>query len=436
MAGGTFKTRNKVRPGAYINVKGTEKANLPVSERGILVLPLKLDFGAKTNVVDYQSDFKKLYGHEIYDIELLSINEGLKGASKIIVYRLNDGGVKASANDENISVVAKYAGTLGNKLKIAVIETTENKFIVETFLDTELVDSQEVTTAAEVKNNDYVEFTVTNLVETAGLILSSGTDDTVANSDYTDFLTYIEKQKYNTIAFNIADTEATTLVPIIKNFIERQREDLGIKVQAVIPTSSVTVDYEGIIQVENGVKLLDETIIDKATITAYIGGLTAGADVATSNTYVQYEGAAEAYPQKTHEEIIACIESGKIVFNEDCKIETDINSLVTYGDGKISSMSKNRTIRVLDSICNDIKDVFHSKYIGKVNNDDDGRNLLKADIISYMQNLESLGAIEEFDVANDISVVADENNKDVIIVDVATKTIDSMEKLYMTINLI
>ena len=97
-------------------------------------------------------------------------------------------------------------------------------------------------------------------------------------------------------------------------------------------------------------------------------------------------------------------------------------------------MAKNRTIRVLDSICNDIKDTFNTKYIGKVSNDEDGRNLLKADIISYMQNLESQGAIETFDTQNDITVLQGDN-KDVIVVNVAVQTIDSMEKLYMTINL-
>lgn len=434
MAGGTFKTQNKVRPGAYINIKGTEKANVPVSERGILVLPLKLDFGAKVNVVDYQSDFKKLYGHELYDLKLLAINDGLKGAAKIIVYRLNYGGVKATISDENITVTAKHAGTRGNNLSVAIIEKTDGKFIVETYLDGEVVDTQEVTTQDELINNDYVEFTVTALAANAGLVLTGGTDADVSNSAYTDFLAYIETQKYNTIAFNISEDECTTLVPIVKNFIERQREDLGVKVQAVIPVSSVKTDYEGIIQVENGVKLTDGTIIDKAAITAYIGGLTAGADVAESNTYVEYEGAAEPYPAKTHEEIIESIKAGNIVFNENCKIETDVNSLITFENGKTSAMAKNRTIRVLDSICNDIKDTFNNKYIGKVNDNEDGRNLLKADILSYMQNLQSQGAIEEFDATNDISVLQGDN-KDAIVVIVFVKTIDSMEKMYMTINL-
>lgn len=435
MAGGTFKSYNKKRPGAYINVVGTEKTNLPVSERGILVLPLKLDFGAKVNVVDYQTNFKKIYGHELSESIMLPINDGLKGAAKIIVYRLNDGGTKASVSDENISITAKYAGTLGNSLKVAITAKTNSKFLVETFLNNEVVDSQEIASSSEIQNNDYVEFNITTLAATAGMSLTGGTDATVSNNSYVEFLNYIETQKYNTIAFKLTEQETATLIPIIKNFVERQREELGTKVQVVVPTSNVTTDYEGIIQVENGVKLVDGTTIDKYDITAFVGGLTAGKSVSESNTYVKYDGASEPYPRKTHEEIEASIEAGNIVFNEDCKIETDINSLITFTNGKISSMSKNRTIRVLDAICNDIKETFTSKYIGKINNDENGRNLLKSDIISYMRNLESQGAINEFDSSTDIEVIQGER-KDDIIANIAVETIDSMEKLYMTINLV
>lgn len=435
MAGGTFKTHNKVRPGAYINVVGTEKSNVPVSNIGILVLPLKLDFGAQVNVVNYQSDFKKLYGHEIYDEELLPICDGLKGAQSIIVYRLNSLGQKATITNSGNTVTAKYPGTLGNSLKIVIIEGTSDEYVIETYLGTTLVDSQEVANVSEIQNNEYVDFSITTLAANAGLILAGGTDSEVTNSDYTNFLNYIETQKYNTIAFNITDAETSTLVPLIKNFIERQREDLGIKVQAVVPASSIRLDYEGMIQVINGVKLTDGTIIDKTKITAYVGGLTAGGDVATSNTYTKYEGASEPYPRKTHDEIVEAIKNGNIVFNEDCKIETDINSLVTFENGKISAMAKNRTIRVLDSICNDIKDVFNNKFIGKISNNDDGRNLLKADILSYMQNLENVGAIEDFNSNTDVTVDLGED-KDTIIASVAVKTTDSMEKLYMTINLV
>lgn len=434
MAGGTFKTYNKVRPGAYTNVVGTEKANVPVSERGVLVLPLKLKFGSKTNSVTYQSNFKKLFGYEIFDEELRAIRDGLKGAKTVIVYRLNDGGEKATASDDNIKATAKYAGTLGNAIKVAVVAKTDSKFLVETYLNDEIVDTQEVATKEEVLNNDFVDFEVTNLVAVAGLTLTGGTDKDVSNSDYTTFLSYIEKEKYNAIAFNISETECTTLIPVIKNFVERQRDELGIKIQAVVPDSTIVADYEGIIPIDNGVKLADGTILSKEVMTAYVGGLTAGADVAKSNTYVKYDEGVAPEPARTHEEIIEIVKSGKIVFNEECKIETDINSLVTFENGKISAMSKNRTIRVLDSICNDTKELFASKYIGKVNNDEDGRNLLKADIISYMQNLQIAGAIEDFDATNDITVIAGENKDDVII-DIAVKTVDSMEKLYMTINL-
>ncbi len=435
MAGGTFKTMNKTRPGAYIDIVGKDKANVPVSERGILAVPISLDWGATVNVVDYKTDFKKVLGAELFADSLLAINDGLKNSQKIIVYRLNHGGVKASITNANMTLTAKYPGTLGNSLKVVIIEETNGKFLINTYLGTELVDTQEVATASEIVNNDYIDFAITTLEATAGATLSGGTNSTVTNASYTEFLSYIETQKYNTIAFSLTSEESSTLLQLIVNFIERQREELGIKVQAVVPYYGTDTDYEGIILVDNGVKLTDGTIISNKDIVPFVGGLTAGADVNESNTYVKYDGASEPYPTRSHEEIVDIIKAGRILFNEDCKVETDINSLVSFRNGKIKAMSKNRTIRVLDAICNDIKDLFSNNYIGKVNNDEYGRNLFKSEVISYMNNLQLMHAIQNFDSNTDVTVEAG-NEKDEVIAAVAVQTTDSQEKLYMTINLV
>ena len=52
MAGGTWKTQNKRRPGAYINVKGTEQvANESNLGRLLLISNQELDWG-KRDVVE------------------------------------------------------------------------------------------------------------------------------------------------------------------------------------------------------------------------------------------------------------------------------------------------------------------------------------------------------------------------------------------------
>jgi hypothetical protein len=76
--------------------------------------------------------------------------------------------------------------------------------------------------------------------------------------------------------------------------------------------------------------------------------------------------------------------------------------------------------------------IFERSYIGKVNNNDDGRNIFKSDIINYLNSLQNISAIQNFDPTTDVQISAGEAI-DAIVVDLAVQPIDSMEKLYMTV---
>ena len=67
-----------------------------------------------------------------------------------------------------------------------------------------------------------------------------------------------------------------------------------------------------------------------------------------------------------------------------------------------------------------------------MNNNDDGRNIFKSDIINYLNALQNISAIQNFDPTVDIQVYAGEAI-DAVVVDLAVQPVDSMEKLYMTI---
>ncbi len=45
LGGGTFAAQNKVLPGAYINFVSAGRADSGQSERGIVTMPLELDWG-------------------------------------------------------------------------------------------------------------------------------------------------------------------------------------------------------------------------------------------------------------------------------------------------------------------------------------------------------------------------------------------------------
>ena len=184
--------------------------------------------------------------------------------------------------------------------------------------------------------------------------------------------------------------------------------------------------------------------IPPALFVAFVAGLTAGAEVNESNTYKMIEDAVRViYPEGVapydNEEIIKLLNQGQFILStrQDGAIvvEKDINTLhYPYPSKDVNyTFSKNRVIRTLDEINNAIKQLFENTYIGKVDNEEDGRNLFKADVISYLNLLQSIKCIQNFDSTIDIEVLPG-NDIDAVVCNLWVQPVDSMEKLYMTVN--
>lgn len=441
MAGGTFLTQNKIRPGAYINFKGVAKPLSSLGTRGIMTMPVPMSWGAtitellSTDLIDGKSLPK--IGYTALDEESQIFREALKNAYKAIVYRLDTGGTKATAVLTPLTATAKYAGIVGNEISVSVVENTAaNAFDVITIFRNVEKDRQTVTTVEELEDNDWVVFSGTgDVVANAGVTLAGGTNGTVSDATYKNYRDAIKAYNWNTMAI---PQDASSQTQDFITFIESQRDTFGKKVQAVL--YNVEADYEGIISVAQGYKTTDETI-SPTTFVAYVAGLTAGANPNESNTYHVIPGAVSiVYPNGVtpygNEEIIEGLQNGKFILStrQDgaVVVEQDINTLHTFTPDKGYAFSKNRVIRTLDEINNSVALVFERSYVGKVNSNDDGRNIFKSDIINYLNTLQNISAIRAFDPAVDIQIYAGEAI-DAIVVDLAVQPVDSMEKLYMTI---
>ena len=114
-------------------------------------------------------------------------------------------------------------------------------------------------------------------------------------------------------------------------------------------------------------------------------------------------------------------------------VEKDINTLHTFTVDKNYAFSKNRVVRCLDEIGNSTALIFNRNYAGKVDNDSVGRNQYKTELISMFDSLVGIRAITNFDGAGDITILPGEA-VDSIVVDAVVQPVDSMEKLYMTVN--
>lgn len=87
----------------------------------------------------------------------------------------------------------------------------------------------------------------------------------------------------------------------------------------------------------------------------------------------------------------------------------------------------------MDGLAKDLKGLFEGQYLGKTGNSADGRSLFKAEILGYLQELEQMGAIEDVE-AEDVEVLPG-NDADSVVVNLKLWPVDSMEKLYMTVEI-
>jgi len=91
-------------------------------------------------------------------------------------------------------------------------------------------------------------------------------------------------------------------------------------------------------------------------------------------------------PKMTDAQAEQAIKRGEIVFIDNfntVKVCTDINTLTSFSLDKGKEYSKNRVMRVLNQYCNDAYRQLSLHYLGKINNDENGRNLIKGSIFSY-----------------------------------------------------
>ena len=447
MAGGTWTSQTKVRPGAYINFKAVDRNTMRVGDRGVVAIGLSLSWGVSGSLIEVlSSDFlnggsKKLVGFSYSDISGNSAARILGGALaycyKALVYRMDAGGTKASGTIGKLICTAKYYGTFpNNNLKVIV---TKNGIIytVATYVGTSKVDDQKVTSISQLVSNDYIDFSegVSGSFDVGNVMLSGGTNGTVTEaSAYESMFALLENANWQTLACISTVSTSGGAIPLSVAFIKRLREEEGRYVQGVVANYD-SADDEGIINNVCGA-VIGGTQWSAAEFCAIVAGMTAGANFNESNTARVIDNATSIVNQLTDEQIKQALSAGKFVLSTTAegrvKVEQDINSLHTYGEDRSYAFSKNRVIRVLDEIGTTVRNTWEDSYMGKVDNNDNGRTMFRSDLIVYLSELERLNAIQNFTV-NDV-VVTQGEDIDSVLVTLAIMPVDSMEKLYMIIN--
>lgn len=448
MSGGIWTSQNKPLPGVYINVKSQGSVSANVGDRGRVAIAEPLSWGPTRTVQEITpgEDVTPFIGYDITSEKALFLREMMKGSgttpgpSRILLYRPEGtGGVKASATIGQLTVTALYTGIRGNDITVVVSEEPDagGSYTVKTVIDGTEKDSQTITDLSKLVANAWVSFsgTGTTVEETAGTALTGGTDPTVAAADYAAFLTAIEPYQFDILVYD--GTDATT-IQAFAAFAQRVSNSIGKKCQAVMAGETAAAsNSEFVIAVNNGVTLTDGTQLTAQQAAWWLGGAEAGAMYNDSLTYAQYPGALEANPKLTEDQAAEAVQSGKICFIDTfgvVKVCTDINTLTTFTPEKGQEFSKNRIMRVLMQFCNDVYENFSSNYIGKTDNNENGRNLLKGWIIGYLNEMQANNGIQNF-TAEDVTVLPG-NSVDSVVINAAVQPVDSIEKIYMTVTVI
>lgn len=483
MAGGTWRIQNKVRPGVYINVKGDGKPVLTTPLGRLLMFQNKPLGWGKKGIIELTatSDFTALTGHKNTDQVLAPVYEALKDAETVLLLNDFDGGAKSTSTKEGVYTInAKYEGEQGNNISVSFAPSPlgdsakTQDITVTTLFGTKQVDQAKITlplankeaiTAAELTDekqlevhNDYVDITfgtnpadVTKELKGNGeyplyTAIFNGLTQTAANVSLTggsngtnkvvdDMNDYLENEFY-AVATTAGWDESSNIHKLLVEEIKLLRENVGIKVRGVVPNATgVVYNYEGVSTVLNGYVLNDGTVITPNIAAARFAGMSASATPDQALTYTQLDDAAEAKPKLNNDKTIEALNAGQIVFTtrsgERVVIEQDINSLTKFTSTKPKDFSKNRIIRTLDEICTNTTQTFETSFLGKVSNNEAGRNVFKANRIGYLTGLQNQNMIRDFE--NSDLTLSQGDEKDAVLMELYVTPVDAMEKLYVNL---
>lgn len=432
LGGGTFTSMNKKLPGSYINFISASNASSALSDRGIAAMAFNLDWGKDDEVFtvsidDFQKNAQVIFGYDYSHPKLKGLRDLFLNIRTLHAFKLNSNGVKAS----NTFATAKCGGVRGNDLKIVIQKNVDDttKFDVMTFLGTVKVDTQTVSKADELIDNEYVSFKKdATLAATASTPLSGGTNgDEITSANHQAFLNKIESYSFNTIG---VVSEDKAINQLYSQFAKRMRNEYGVKFQSV--TWNNASDDESNINVKN--EIVVEDGFNKASAVYWTTGVQAGCEINESCQNTVYDGEFKIKTNYTQAELELAIDNGEFVFHkvaDDVRVLDDINSLVTTTDEKGDIFKSNQTIRVIDNIGNNIATLFNTKYLGKIPNDASGRVSLWSDVVNIFNELNTIRAIENFDSEN-VVVEIGNTKKDVIVTVNEIEIVGVMGKLYMT----
>lgn len=252
-------------------------------------------------------------------------------------------------------------------------------------------------------------------------------------ADYTDMRAAFDTRPFNVFVFDgeyvVAEQAA------VKTWVAANRAD-GKHFMAVIGGNATTDadptqgnarttlnsdDY--IVNLIDGV-VIDGTAYASSQFAPWVAGLIAGTAINKSITYAQAP-VSDVTKRLTNSQINTALAAGSLVLVHD-------GDKVKVEQGLTASKKKIRAIRARQAVSTDVTKTAADAYIGKIDNNADGQAALISAIKAYLETLQ---------VANVLTgpaVILDPQYQSVgdsVYLAISYVEVDSMERIFLTVNL-
>lgn len=440
---GTWTSQNKVLPSVYIRFTSDQGLGLTVGERGTVAICEPMSWGPVGQVMTVENgvDTTPFCGYDITSPQAMFLQQiflgtnRTNGANTVLLYRPTaTSSAQATATTGVLTATALYPGVRGNDITIVITEEVDAEtFTVSTVVDGNVVDEQtNITNVSDLVANSWVTWSGTGAVAaTVGTPLTGGNDGTVESAAYSTFLTAIEPYKFDVLIYDGSDPTVQTAMT---TFIKSQNDDNGIYCQ-LVGANFTSPDSRYVVNVMSPITLNDGTQLTMQQVTWWAGGALAGAMYNESLTYATYPNAVSTTMQTTSQ-MIAALNAGQFILASDngrVYVVQDIDSLVTYTTDITEVYRYNRTMRLCNTIANDIHQQFVNGFLGVVNNNEAGRAVFQGAIVGYLLDIQNNQGIQNFE-ASDVQVLPGEAIN-AILVNLALQPVGSVEKIYVTISM-
>lgn len=438
LGGGKWVVQNKLLPGAYVNFKSQPGITFIFADRGYAAIALPLDWGPEGEIRTITNDSLQersypLLGYTFTDPALKPLRTIMLGARVLHLYNLNIGGkpAKAKIGDSGVEIIAQHPGIAGNKIGVAIESDvdSEGNYVITTYMEEMPMNRQSVASVDEFKPNDYIKLSGT--LDTNSLttltMLTGGENGTVMAGGHADFLTKVQGEYFNDIAYAGTDDAVRRLY---EAFAKRMVDEVGYYIQCSVYHSN-----------ENHIAInsVEFDAIGEENIAAGVYwylGMSAGTELGTNPAAQIYNGEYDFTIVTDKLEGEKAIREGKLVMHKvdgEMRLLEDINTFTNYSKYMTEDWSLNEVVRIAFQRAKDITTLFKKYYMQKVLNNADGRSMLWADCVYHAEDVlqGQLGVLEGYE-PEDTTVTKGIQKGGVVIYDAITP-VTTMTKLYMTI---